>query len=55
VWEGRRNFLIYSSIFCVNVGLFSISPSFGSLLTPYLIYVDGDDDDDDDDAWIYRP
>jgi hypothetical protein len=34
------------------VGLFSISPSLGSLLTPYLIYVDGDDDDD---AWIYRP
>ncbi len=34
---GKGGFLnIYSSIFCVNVGLFSISPSFGSLLTPYL-------------------
>ncbi len=49
MWEGR-NFFIYSSIFCGNVVFFSISPSFGSLLTPYLIYVDDDDDDDENDA-----
>jgi hypothetical protein len=50
---GKGGFLKYIFIHILRKrGLFSISPSFGSLLTPFLIYVDDDDDDDD---WVYRP